>query len=520
MTVPMKKPRPGEKYNYGHVMGLSLLFYEAQRSGALPKNNRIPWRGDSALEDGKDVGVDLTGGWYDAGDHVKFNFPMAWSATTLAWGVHEYWDAWKQAGELEHALDQLKWVADYLVKCHPDKDTYYVQVGDGNSDHGYWGTAESMTMNRPAHAVGRGNGRQAGSAAIGEAAAALAATSLLFKQHGDTTYAAQLVATAKSLFELGNTNQGGFSVSQPFYSSSGFADELAWAAAWLYEATGDKEYLDAAEGLYNGGCCGTAWSYSWDAKAPGVQLLLYKQTRKPQYKTDSSNFVGGAISKRATPKGLAYWDKWGSNRYAANGAFIALVAADYGIHTDDGRAWATRQINYMLGDAHGGINKETGLPFYSYVCGYGDNFPKVRSATPPLPPSLPPSLPPYFMSSSLWFSSHISQLNLSFLSLPSTYSSLLSTRPPTIAVLPAGRAPTATAAQALSPTSSTAPLWVVRGTEMTTPTAARTTPRTRSRQVHSSFPPSLPPSFPPSSCSFSSHGAGGRSSYDRTACHT
>ena len=39
----------GEKYNYGHVMGLSLLFYEAQRSGKLPANNRIPWRGDSAL---------------------------------------------------------------------------------------------------------------------------------------------------------------------------------------------------------------------------------------------------------------------------------------------------------------------------------------------------------------------------------------------------------------------------------------------------------------------------------------
>jgi len=378
MTVPMKKPLAGEKYNYGQVMGLSLMFYEAQRSGALPKNNRIPWRGDSAMEDGKDVGLDLTGGWYDAGDHVKFNFPMAWSATTLAWGVHEYWDAWKQAGELEHALDQLKWVADYLVKCHPDKDTFYVQVGDGNGDHNYWGTAETMTMSRPAYAVGRGGGRQAGSAAIGEAAAALAATSLLFKQHGDTTYAAHLVATAKSLFELANTNQGGFSVSEPFYVSSSFTDELAWAASWLYEATGIKDYLDTAEGLYNGGCCGSAWSYSWDAKSPGVQILLYKQTHKPQYKTDSSNFVGGAISKGTTPKGLAYWDKWGSNRYAANAAFIALVAADYGIHTDDGRAWATKQINYMLGDAHGGINKDTGLPFYSFVCGYGDDFPKVR----------------------------------------------------------------------------------------------------------------------------------------------
>jgi hypothetical protein len=53
---------------------------------------------------------------------------MAWSATTLAWGVHEYWDSWQKAGELNNALDSIKWVTDYLIKCHPDKDTYYVQV--------------------------------------------------------------------------------------------------------------------------------------------------------------------------------------------------------------------------------------------------------------------------------------------------------------------------------------------------------------------------------------------------------
>ena len=44
---------------------MSILFYEAQRSGKLPANNRIPWRGDSGLRDGCDVGYDLTGGLYD-----------------------------------------------------------------------------------------------------------------------------------------------------------------------------------------------------------------------------------------------------------------------------------------------------------------------------------------------------------------------------------------------------------------------------------------------------------------------
>jgi hypothetical protein len=47
------------------VLEKSILFYEAQRSGKLPPSNRIPWRGDSALQDMGDNGEDLTGGWYD-----------------------------------------------------------------------------------------------------------------------------------------------------------------------------------------------------------------------------------------------------------------------------------------------------------------------------------------------------------------------------------------------------------------------------------------------------------------------
>ena len=53
------------QYDYQEVLHKSILFYEAQRSGPLPDDNRISWRGDSAMEDGNDVGVDLTGGWYD-----------------------------------------------------------------------------------------------------------------------------------------------------------------------------------------------------------------------------------------------------------------------------------------------------------------------------------------------------------------------------------------------------------------------------------------------------------------------
>jgi len=45
------KPDHPPKYDYGAVVAEALLFYEAERSGKLPANNRIPWRGDSALVD-------------------------------------------------------------------------------------------------------------------------------------------------------------------------------------------------------------------------------------------------------------------------------------------------------------------------------------------------------------------------------------------------------------------------------------------------------------------------------------
>jgi Glycosyl hydrolase family 9 len=53
------------QYNLYEVLQKSILFYEAQRSGALPANNRVPWRGNSCMNDRGNKGEDLTGGWYD-----------------------------------------------------------------------------------------------------------------------------------------------------------------------------------------------------------------------------------------------------------------------------------------------------------------------------------------------------------------------------------------------------------------------------------------------------------------------
>jgi hypothetical protein len=52
------------------VLRDSLLFYEAQRSGNLPADQKVTWRKDSALNDKGQNGEDLTGGYYD-GEYSK-----------------------------------------------------------------------------------------------------------------------------------------------------------------------------------------------------------------------------------------------------------------------------------------------------------------------------------------------------------------------------------------------------------------------------------------------------------------
>ncbi|XP_038057262.1 endoglucanase 4-like [Patiria miniata] len=356
-------------YDYAEVIHKSILFYEAQRSGPLPPDNRIHWRSDSTLNDMGINGEDLTGGWFDAGDHVKFGFPMASTVTVLAWGLVEYRDAYLASGELDNMLDCIKWATDYFLKCHTGQYEFYGQVGDGNLDHAYWGRPEDMTMRRPAFKITAAN---PGTEVVAETAAALAASSIAFRQT-DPTYAEELLQNAIELYAFADQYRGTYTNAIPnaasFYNSySGYGDELAWSAAWLARATGNNTYLTAANKHYDAFHIGdgTPWAFSWDDKKAGVMMMMYQLTGATRYKTAITNYLNswqpGNI--QYTPKGLAWSVQWGTNRYAASTAFLALVAAHEGIEVRKYQDFAKQQINYMLGD--GGR---------SFVVGFGNNPP-------------------------------------------------------------------------------------------------------------------------------------------------
>ncbi|PNX73801.1 endoglucanase 5-like protein [Trifolium pratense] len=116
-------------FNYGDALDKSLMFFEAQRSGKLPlQQQRIKWRGDSGLKDGIQQGVDLVGGYYDAGDHVKFGLPMAFSVTMLAWGAIEFSKEMADLNQMGHTLWAIKWGTDYFIKAHPQPNVLWGQV--------------------------------------------------------------------------------------------------------------------------------------------------------------------------------------------------------------------------------------------------------------------------------------------------------------------------------------------------------------------------------------------------------
>lgn len=85
------------------------------------------------MSDGSEAKLDLSKGMYDAGDHMKFGFPMAFTATVLSWTILEYGDQMKVVNQLEPIQDSLKWITDYLINAHPTDNVLYIQVKQKHS---------------------------------------------------------------------------------------------------------------------------------------------------------------------------------------------------------------------------------------------------------------------------------------------------------------------------------------------------------------------------------------------------
>ncbi|KQK02009.1 endoglucanase 7 [Brachypodium distachyon] len=412
-----KQQKKNRGHNYEEALRKSLLYFEAQRSGRLPHGQRVPWRDHSGLTDGLEQGVDLVGGYYDAGDHVKFGLPMAFTVTMLSWSLVEYGGdvAAVDGGELAHAMEAIKWGTDYFIKAHTQPDELWAEVGDGDTDHYCWQRPEDMTTSRQAYKVNRD---RPGSDVAGETAAAMAAASMVFRS-SNPHYSHLLLHHAQQLFEFADKYRGKYDSSiaevKSYYASvSGYKDELLWAALWLHRATGRASYLDyVVDNAHDFG--GTGWAiteFSWDVKYAGVQILAARLLLRgehterqretlEQYRAKAEHYVCACLGRNTaqaqdddsepsnnnverSPGGMLYVRQWNNMQYVTNAAFLLSLYSDYlsdstttvpttvtcagGETADAGEVWALArsQVDYVLGDNPRGV---------SYLVGYGPKFP-------------------------------------------------------------------------------------------------------------------------------------------------
>jgi len=352
--------------DYARHLELSLLFYEAQRSGPLPASNRIYWRKDSMVDAGADNGVDLTGGYYDAGDNVKFNFPQAGALTLLAFSAYKWKDGYKDAEQWDYIKDCIKWGTDYFLKCHTGKNELYGQVGNGSLDHGEWVAPEDMTYEYPSYKIDTSG---PGSDLAGETAATLAAAYLVFKDE-DPTYANTLLKHAKEIYDFADKYQDTYTTGIPdaqgyYRSYSGYKDELVWGAAMLLLATGDETYRTKVDAIWDypynkhdpDYFLNSGGPISWDDKKASSYALMYMITGEDKYKEQAIQHSDLMVNYKTTPGGLWYdtnLSAWGSNRYASNAAYTVAMVASTMDKNDSKRQqyvnFIQKQIDYIQGD--------------------------------------------------------------------------------------------------------------------------------------------------------------------------
>ncbi|CAG8470369.1 20393_t:CDS:10 [Cetraspora pellucida] len=361
---------PKEGSDYSKLLAYSLYFYEAQRSGILPPNNRVSWRHNSAIDDGKDRGVNLTGGYYDAGDYVKFTLPLSWTLSIISWGAIEWFDGYRISNQTEYLYDMVKWGTDWLIAAHTKADQVFIQVGSSKLDNTYWGPDINIPYPRPSYDV---NSTAHGTDIAAATAAAFASSAILFRDFfNDTTYAKTLISHAISIYdfaELQNFTLSTTSVPASLgYQTSSYYDKLVYGAIWLYRATYQPLYLTKAVNYYNQAkFTNSTRLMSWDDQT-GACNILFAQTfyDKENAKTnltlwanETERYLDGIMTYKNncthTNGGLLWCgdSPQASLPTALYGAFGFLMYSSYASTAEKANAYKNfvfSQIDYLFGN--------------------------------------------------------------------------------------------------------------------------------------------------------------------------
>jgi len=344
--------------DYAKAQYLSTYYLGGQRCG----DNDSWLHGACHTTDGQAVNKDLTGGWHDCGDYIKFHVTSGYTALTYLYAYDKFPETYLDlyspkmsappSNEIPDVLDEVKFQTDYLIRC-VDGSTIYWEVG-GKNDHNSFNEPVTNSEQklyddsniRPVRSATEGH-----SNAFGDAAAALALMSILYEQY-DSEYAQSCLTAAQAYYTTGQINQSATAdydvFAYEFLMNTESDDNMGMAAVMLYRATGTASYLTEAK---NYASDLPAWeNFTYYSLHPILFLELYQISKNTTYLDNIKNLVSGFKNESC---GYFHNVNWGSLIDAGN---AALIAALYHQETSDETAYnfAKRNVDFILGD-HGAI---------------------------------------------------------------------------------------------------------------------------------------------------------------------
>ena len=364
--------------NYAKLLQESLYFYDANMCGPkVSERSAFSWRGNCHSGDQSvninGYNVNVSGGFHDAGDHLKAGLPQGYTATMLGIAYLEYQQAFKDTYSEAHLKTITNHFCEYFENCTVLKSDgsvafFVYMVSDGDEDHKVWCAPESQNAVRHVYYTSDTN---PATDEVSEAAAALALQYINFKDTKALDY-------SKKLFNYAMTHSGGCakwgledsSTGSLLYDSQSWGDDYALAAALLYKATGDSVYkteFDNTRNASSGGYNIYSW-HSWDNVSA---LADYYGAGNSQALLTCANNMYNGMNKDG---GYGCLLQWGSARYNCNTQFLGLLY-DKVSGSSEYSSWATSQMNYLLGN-----NSQNNC----YVIGYNSysvKYPHHRAAS-------------------------------------------------------------------------------------------------------------------------------------------
>ncbi|WP_194976803.1 glycoside hydrolase family 9 protein [Aquiflexum lacus] len=256
-----------------------LEFMRQQRCGYNPVLDMVCHQKDGRSFFGPmpdSTFVDLSGGWHDAGDQLKYLITSSYATAHMLMAYEMYPDRFEDevnalgqpgANGIPDILDEAKWGLDWIHKMHPAPDQLFHQVADDrdhrgfkipNKDNADYGWGENsyrvgyFATGRP-QGLSKYQSEATGVANLaGRSAAAMALAARIWERDMiDPVFAAKCKKAALSLYQLGRDKEGfqqGNSYGAPYrYNEETWADDMEWGAAELYKLTKENKYLEQAK---------------------------------------------------------------------------------------------------------------------------------------------------------------------------------------------------------------------------------------------------------------------------------